>query len=42
MNDRPEHRPGFLARFSGDQLAVAGVVVALVLLVILLFSALYH
>ena len=42
MNDRPEQRPGFLARFSGDQIAVAIVVVALVLLVLLLFSALFR
>ena len=40
MNDRQEQRPGLLARFSGDQIAVAVVVAALILLVLLLSSAL--
>ena len=42
MKDLPERRSGFLARFSGDQIAVAVVVVALVLLVLLLLSALFR
>jgi hypothetical protein len=42
MNDQPKQRAGFLARFSGDQIAVAVVAVALVLLVLLLVSALFR
>jgi hypothetical protein len=40
MDDRQERRPGFLARFAGDQIAVAVVVAALILLVLLIPSAL--
>jgi len=39
MND-PRERPGFLARFSGDQLAVAGMAAGLILLIVLLASVL--
>lgn len=40
MHDPQERRSTFLARFSGDQLAVAGMVAALILLLLVLASAL--
>jgi hypothetical protein len=41
MNDPQERRSGLLARYSGDQLAVAAMGTALVLLILLLASALF-
>jgi hypothetical protein len=41
MNDPKEPRSSFLGRFSGDQLAVAGMVAALILLLLLLASVLF-
>jgi hypothetical protein len=41
MNEPKERRSSLRARFSGDQLAVAGVVAALILLILVLASALF-
>jgi hypothetical protein len=41
MNDPKERRSSLLSRFSGDQLAVAGMAAALILLILLLASALF-
>jgi hypothetical protein len=41
MNDSRERRSSPRARFSGDQLAVAGIAAALILLILLLASALF-
>jgi hypothetical protein len=40
MNDARKRGPSFLARYSGDQIAVAGIGAALILLLLLLASAL--
>lgn len=40
MDDSREKRPTFLARFSGDQIAIAGIVAALIVLILVLASAL--
>lgn len=41
MNDPRGRQSGLFARFSGDQLAVAGMVAALIILLLMLASALF-